>query len=90
MGRRLSMGKTTFRCRDCQAVTVVENLDLEVMEKFRCPGCGIPMPETQMALLKIQYFTKIYAALSAPPFCGRKLKPFDVQMDFDPHYEVME
>lgn len=33
--KKLSMGKTTFCCRNCQAVTVVENEDLEKNDRVQ-------------------------------------------------------
>lgn len=55
----ISMGKTTVVCRNCGAVTVVENTDLEVMTGFRCAGCGVPMSTVRFARLKILYYAQL-------------------------------
>lgn len=85
--KTMSMGKTTFCCRDCQAVTVVENLDLEVMTGFKCGNCGLPMNEARFAKLKFQYYARLYQALTTPPFGGEGVEMFKVQMEFNPHFE---
>ena len=86
MERKISTGKTTFGCRNCQTVTVVENTDFEEMAKFKCPGCGVPMTDARFARLKILYYAKVYEALTLPPFGGEGPELFQVTMDFDPHY----
>lgn len=84
---KLSMGKTTFHCRQCQAVTVVETEDLEKMTGFRCGSCGLPMTTARFARLKIWYYASLYLALTEPPFGGEGPEMFKVETDFDPHYE---
>lgn len=84
---KLSMGKTTFHCRQCQTVTVVENLDLEKMTEFRCGNCGVPMSEPRFLRLKLGYYAKLYLSLTEPPFAGEGPEMFKVDMEFNPHYE---
>lgn len=87
---KLSMGKTTFACRNCQAVTVVENTDLETMTGFRCGKCGVPMTAARFAKLKLGYYARLYLSLTEPPFGGEGPEMFKVNAEFDPHYEVKE
>lgn len=88
MNRKLSMGKTTFQCRNCQTVTVVENADLETMTKFKCSGCGVPMSTVRFAGVKMAFYTKLIQELTQPPFLGRcGPEMFRVNMNFNAHYE---
>lgn len=81
------LGKTTIACRNCQAVTVIDNEDLETMTEFRCAGCGVPMTEPRFAVMMIGYYTRKALKLSAPPFGGMGPEMFKVSIDFDPHCE---
>lgn len=88
--KKLSMGKTTFCCRNCQAATVVENEDLEKMTEFRCGSCGVPMSTARFAKLKMEYYARLYCKLIEPPFCGEGVEMFNVLTEFNPHYEMKQ
>lgn len=88
--KKLSMGKTTFCCRNCQAATVVENEDLEKMTEFRCGSCGVPMSTARFAKLKFEYYARLYCKLIEPPFCGEGVEMFNVLTEFNPHYEMKQ
>lgn len=83
----LSMGRTSFVCRSCQTVHVIENRVLESMTGYRCQKCGTPMSEARFAKLKIQYYAMLYKALTTPPFGGEGPEMFRVDMDLSPHFE---
>ena len=84
---KLSIGKTTFHCRNCQAVTIVKNEDLETMTGFRCGNCGVPMSTARFAKLKITYYLYLYKKLTSPPFGGEGPEMFKAEMDFIPYHE---
>lgn len=83
---KFSMGTTAFLCKNCKTVTVVENLDLEVMREFRCPGCNMSMTSPGFARLKMQYYFYLQKTLSTPPFPKVAPELFEVRMDFNPHF----
>lgn len=87
---KFSMGTTAFLCRCCKTVTVVENLDLEVMREFRCPKCDMAMPQPRFARLKMQYYYFLQKTLSTPPFPEGTPELFEVRMDFNPHFRPNE
>lgn len=87
--RKISMGKSTFLCRNCQALTVVESGDLETMAEFKCGGCGFPMSAPAFARVKIAYLVKYLAFVKNGPFMeGPEM--FKCVVDFNPHYETVE
>ena len=85
---KLSMGTTSFLCKSCKAVTVVENLDLEKMTEFRCPCCDIPMAITHFAKVKMLYYGTLYTKLSE--IFGEYPPTFETKIQIYPHYEKHE
>ena len=81
----ISMGKTTFSCRSCGAVTVLENTDLETMTGFRCANCGAAMDQAEFVRTKVAYYLKVLELLPDQRHDSRFPKMFHVIMNFHPH-----
>ena len=80
---KVEYGYTSIACRSCGKLTVIDNKTLESITEHKCPFCGQPMTDREMAFMKMHLYF-LWTDMYQKHF-GTLIPMFEYCIELNPH-----